>query len=69
MIGFLVTKLKGIFVGWFRFMFKPQSPMAKARLLICRKCKFRRGPVCSVCFCQLEAKAEVEWEECPKNYW
>lgn len=50
-------------------MFKPQSPMAKARLLICRKCKFRRGPVCGVCFCQLEAKAEVEWEECPAGFW
>lgn len=65
----VLNKLKSIVVGWFRYMFTPLSPMAKARLLICRKCRFRKGAFCGVCYCHLEAKAEVGWEECPKHFW
>lgn len=50
-------------------MFLPASPMAKARLKICRNCEFRKGRFCGECYCELDAKAEVEWEECPKGKW
>lgn len=50
-------------------MFRPASPMAKERLKICETCDERRGRFCGFCFCELDAKAEIEDEECPKNYW
>ena len=50
-------------------MFRPASAMAKKRLAICEDCKFRRGYFCGECWCELDAKAEIEDEECPKNYW
>lgn len=65
----MIEKLRNIILGWFRFMFRPASPMAKERLKICETCDERRGRFCGFCFCELDAKAEIEDEECPKNYW
>lgn len=65
----MFAKCRDIIVGWFRFMFRPASEMAKKRLAICEDCKFRRGYFCGECWCELDAKAEIEDEECPKNYW
>lgn len=64
-----MNKLIGIIVGWFRFMFRPASEMAKRRLMICEDCKYRRGAFCGECWCELDAKAEIKEEECPKNFW
>lgn len=43
--------------------------MGLERLLICKGCKFRRGRFCGECFCELDAKVEVEDEYCPKGFW
>lgn len=58
-----------IILGWFRFLFRPKSEMALKRLNICLPCKYRKGRFCSLCWCELDAKAEVEEEECDKGYW
>lgn len=62
----------GIIKGWYRFLFRKKSAMARARLAICLPCEFRRGRFCSVCWCELDAKAELNKDEdegCPKNKW
>jgi hypothetical protein len=58
-----------IIKGWYRFLFKPQSEMAKKRLAICKVCDLRQGKFCGVCWCELDAKAELEEEKCPKGKW
>jgi hypothetical protein len=58
-----------IIKGWYRFLFRPKSKMALTRLEICLPCPFRRGRFCGQCWCELDAKAEVEEEECPKGFW
>lgn len=65
----VLKKLRNIFLGWFRFMFKPTSKMAKERLKICEPCKFRKGAFCGECWCELDAKAEIKEEECPHGFW
>lgn len=64
-----MNKLRNIILGWFRFMFRPASPMAKERLKICSTCTFRRGYFCGECWCELDAKAEIKDEECPFGLW
>lgn len=62
-------RIKNILVGWFRFLFRPKSEMAKARLQICLPCPYRKGRFCGECWCELDAKAEIQEEECPKGNW
>lgn len=50
-------------------MFRPASPMAKERLKICDTCPAKEGNICGICFCFLEAKAEIVEEDCPLDKW
>jgi len=61
--------MMNILRGWFRFLFHKRSDMAANRLLICSECPFSKWGFCKICGCQLNAKAEVEDESCPKGYW
>lgn len=58
-----------ILKGWFRFMFAKRSHMADKRLAICWECPYRRWHFCGKCGCELHAKAEIEEEKCPLNFW
>lgn len=64
-----MRKLFNIAKGWYLFLFAKRSRMAKERLEICLKCPFRKGYFCGECWCELHAKAEIDTEECPKNFW
>ena len=67
-----MKKLLAIIKGWYRFLFRKKSQMAKIRLSICNDCKFRKGRFCGVCWCELDALAELsedEGGECKKGYW
>ena len=56
--------LFNIIKGWYRFLFKKRSEMAIDRLKVCKSCDLRKGRFCSVCWCELDAKAEVREEDC-----
>lgn len=60
-----MIKLYRIIKGWMIFLFRPKSQMAIARLDACLKCPHRRGRFCGICWCELDAKAEIEEEHCP----
>lgn len=62
-------KLRSICIGWWRFLFAKRSEMAKKRVFLCKGCQFKKGYFCSVCWCEIHAKAEVEDEKCPMGYW
>lgn len=66
-------KLGNIIEGWFKYLFKPQSELAKKRLEICRECPHRitiaGEDICSKCFCGIYAKAEVADEICYDGRW
>lgn len=68
-----MNKIKNIIIGWFRYLFKPQSKLAKKRLNICRQCPYLEvvlgQEICSYCGCVLEAKVEVEDEICYDGRW
>jgi Family of unknown function (DUF6171) len=64
-----MRKFLTICKGWFIFLFKKRSAMAKERLKICFECPKRFGIVCSMCGCELHAKSEIEEEECPLDKW
>jgi len=64
-----MKKLYNIFKGWYKFIFKKRSQMAKDRLLVCSICPIRYKSLCTACGCEIHAKAEVEEEECPRGYW
>ena len=55
--------IKHIIVGWYRFLFRKKSEMAKERLAICKECDMKRGRFCGVCWCELDALSELTREE------
>lgn len=62
-------KILRIIKGWFIFLFGKRTQQASDRIVICLDCKFRKGYFCSICGCELHAKASLEEEECPKGFW
>lgn len=68
-----MKKLKNIIIGWYRYLFKTQSKLAKNRLMICKNCSYKvkyfNQDVCDLCGCVLKAKVEVEDEKCYDNRW
>ena len=69
----MINKIKNIIIGWFRYIFKPQTKMAKERLTICRQCphigKTFGKEICTLCGCVLKAKVEVQDEICYDGRW
>lgn len=58
-----LSYLGKIILGWYRFIFKERSEMAKERLKACKPCKLRAGKFCGVCWCELDAMAELTEDE------
>lgn len=65
----MLGKLTNIIHGWYLFLFGKRTKQAKKRIDICKKCEYRKGYFCSVCWCELHAKSTIEEEECPKGFW
>lgn len=59
----IYSKIKSIITGWYRFLFRKKSAMAAERIEICKTCDKRRGYFCGVCWCELDALAELFPEE------
>lgn len=57
--------LGNVIKGWYRFLFKKRSALANSRLSVCKDCELRKGVFCSVCGCELHAKASLIEEKCP----
>ena len=72
MVKFIYT-IRNIVVGWCRFLFKKQSPMARNRLMICKMCAHKERIIgmdfCGMCGCCIPAKVEIEDERCEDNRW
>lgn len=64
-----MKKLSQIFLGWWFWITNRNNKLAQARLSICSECEDRKGVVCSICWCPLQAKARVFDEECPLGKW
>ncbi len=56
-------RVKSIILGWYRFLFKKKSPRAIDRLSMCSICELKKGRVCGVCGCNLDAMAELDQNE------
>lgn len=61
--------MKNIILGWWFWLNNQNNKIAQERLKICTRCPFRCGFLCCECGCVLQAKARLEDEECPKEFW
>lgn len=68
-MGKFREKLRHIFTGFYLVLLGHDSPKAIERRLICKKCELRKGLVCGECGCFINAKVQIEEEECPVNKW
>lgn len=64
-----MRKLQSIVLGWFYYLTNRNNDLARKRLLICTHCELRKGLVCGVCFCGLQAKTRLPDEQCPVGKW
>jgi hypothetical protein len=62
-------KIFRIAIAWYFWLTNRNDEIAQKRLKVCSGCKFRKGFLCGVCMCPLQAKARLLDEECPKGYW
>jgi len=60
-----MKKIGRILLGWYFWVTNRNNKLAQERLKICADCELRKGFVCGVCFCPLNAKARIPEEECP----
>lgn len=69
----MVRKIKNIIVGWYRKLTGRKSNFAENRIKICKRCSHREEfagmEFCSLCFCEIYAKSEVEDEICLDGRW
>lgn len=68
-MGKLISKLHRIFTGFYLILQGHDAKYAIDRRLICKKCELRKGLICGECGCFINAKVQVEEEECPVNKW
>lgn len=64
-----MKKLSRIILGWYFFLTNKNNELAQKRLKICAGCEFRKGIVCGICSCVLQAKARLPEEGCPAHRW
>lgn len=69
MINNSMKKIWHIIQGWWLYLFRRTSPMARKRMDVCVDCDARIGRECGKCGCFIPAKAEIIDEECPRNKW
>ena len=69
----MIEKLSNIVEGWRLWLKsdKATNDMARQRQAICDPCQHRIKSlnVCGECGCFLSAKARVQDEQCPHDYW
>lgn len=54
-----------ILTAWWLLITNRNKGLAKTRIKICAKCDKRKGLVCGICFCPIQAKARLLEEDCP----
>ncbi len=68
-----VKKTKQIAEGFANLARGKRFEFTNERISTCRKCEFnywiKQSLWCSICKCFIPAKARVEENTCPKNYW
>lgn len=62
-------KIFMIISAWIKFLYGYKPYYADKRKNICMVCKYRKGIVCGVCGCFLNAKVLEKSESCPKGFW
>lgn len=67
-------KLRHIIKGWYYRMKGVNVALMAERLEKCKKCEEKTAltknvSVCSICWCELKAKASLEEERCPNGLW
>lgn len=69
----MIKKIRNIIMGWYRYLFKPKSKLARNREQICKRCSYKETLFgqewCSLCWCLISAKVEVEDEKCNDSRW
>lgn len=69
----MIRKIGNIIKGWYRKLTCKKYDFAENRLKICRRCshkeEFAGMEFCSLCFCELQAKSNVEDEICLDGRW
>lgn len=64
-----MRKIVSIILGWWFWITNRNNLMAAERLQVCAHCDFRKGTLCGICGCVLEAKARLKEEDCPLGQW
>lgn len=64
-----MKKIGRIILGWWYWVTNQNNKLARERLKICLKCSDRKGGICNLCGCFLNAKARLHEEECPIQKW
>ncbi len=50
--------------------FAKQNDLARLRMSVCRQCQFfKKSQTCSLCYCYMPAKTQMESASCPKGKW
>lgn len=64
-----MKKIQNIIIGWWFWITNQYRFIAQDRLKVCAKCIHRKGFLCGLCGCVLQAKARLIDEKCPANKW
>lgn len=64
-----MKKVQNIILGWWFYFTNQHNELAQERLAICAPCIHRKGVLCGLCGCVLQAKARLIEENCPANKW
>ena len=68
-MGRIIQKLHRILTGFYLVLTGHDSQNAIKRRLICKNCELRKGLVCGECGCFINAKVQLDEEECPVGKW
>lgn len=62
-------KIHRILTGFYLLFLGSEREIEVKRRLICKDCELRKGVFCGECGCFINAKVQVDEEECPVGKW